>query len=94
MRDVELERLYKEGAKEIHEKLVAKLSGGGDEMTPGSGRNEEGDDFVNTHGTPVPSLSIWGMVKELFTRVSSFDTSAEVCSSVSQRRRAGAWRAD
>ena len=93
MRDVELERLYKESAKEIHEKLVARLSGG-DEMTPGSGRNEEGDDFVNTHGMPLPSLSIWGMVKELFTRVSSFDTSAEVCSSVSQRRRAGTWWAD
>ena len=71
MRNVELERTYKESAKEIHQKLVAKLSGEGDGTTLGSGRNDEGDDFANAHGTSLPSLSIWAMVKELFTRVSS-----------------------
>ena len=82
MHDVELERLYKESANEIHEKLVAKLSGKGDEIALGSGRNDEDDDFANTHGGSLPSLGIWAMVKGLFTRVSSLAISAEVYSSV------------
>ena len=81
MRDIELERLYKESAKEIHEKLVAKLSSKGGEMAVGSGRNDEDDDFTNTHETTLPSLGIWAMIKGLFARVSSTDTSAEACSS-------------
>ena len=81
-RDVELERLYKESAKEIHEKLAAKLSGKGDEMALGSGRNDEGDDFTNAHGASLPSLGIWAMVKGLFTWVSLFDISAEIYSGV------------
>ena len=82
MRNVELERLYKQSAKEIHEKLIAKLSGKGDEMMLGSGRSDEGDDFTNIHGKSLPSLGIWAMVKEFFARVSSFDIAAEVYSSV------------
>ena len=70
VRNVELERMYKESAKEIHQKLVAKLGGKDNETALGSGRNDEGDDFTNVHGTPLPSPSIWAMVKELFTRVS------------------------
>ena len=70
VRNVELERMYKESAKEIHQKLVAKLGGKDNETALGSGRNDEGDDFTNAHGTPLPSLSIWAMVTELFTRVS------------------------
>ena len=86
-RNVELERLYKEGAKEIHEKLVAKLSGKGGETTLGSGRNGGDDDFVNTHETSLPSLGIWAMVKQLFARVSLFDVSV-------LRRFAEAFRSD
>lgn len=71
MRSVELERMYKESAKEIHQKLVAKLNGNDGEMTLDSARNDEGDDFTNTRGTSPPSLGIWAMIKELFTRVSS-----------------------
>ena len=82
MRDAELGRLYKESAKEIHEKLVAKLGGKGDEMVLGSGRNDEDDDFANTHGASPPSLGIWAMVKELFAWVSTFGIFAEVCSRV------------
>ena len=78
VRNVELERLYKESAKEIHEALVAKLSGEGNEMALGSGRNDEDDDFAKTHGATLPSLGIWAMVKELFTWVGSFDIPAEV----------------
>jgi len=78
MRRVELERLYKESAEEIHEALVAKLSGKGNEMALGSGRNDEDDDFTNTHGATLPSLGIWAMVKELFTWVGSFNIPAEV----------------
>ena len=77
-RSVELERLYKESAKEIHEKLVAKLNGQGDEMAPGSGRNDEGDDFANGHGVSLPSLGIWAMLKEFFTKVSPPNTSMRV----------------
>ena len=82
MRDIELQRLYKESAKEIHEKLVAKLSGKGGEMALGSGRNDEGDESTNTHETSLPSLGIWAMVREFFARVSSVNTPAEACSSV------------
>ena len=71
----ELERTYKESAKEIHQELVAKLSGKRDETTPGSGRDDETDDFTNAHGTSFPSLNIWAMVKELFTRVNSSNIS-------------------
>ena len=71
-------RTYKESAKEIQQELVVKLSGKRDETTLGSGRNDELDDFVGAHGTPFPSLSIWAMVKELFTSVSSASISAEV----------------
>ena len=92
IRDVELERLYKESAKEIHEKLVAKLSGKGDEMTLGSGRNDEGDDFANSHGASPPSLGIWAMVKELFSWVSSFDIPAEVCLGLFKRSTATSGR--
>jgi len=59
MRSVELERLYKESAKEIHEKLVSKLSGKGDGTTLGSGHDDEGHDFANAHGTPPPP-SVYG----------------------------------
>jgi len=68
----ELERTYKESAQEIHQELVAKLSGNPGETTPGSGRNDGVDDFTNPHGTPFPSLSLWAIVKELFTRVGVF----------------------
>ncbi|KAF9651188.1 hypothetical protein BDM02DRAFT_3184676 [Thelephora ganbajun] len=66
-RSIELERLYKESAKEIHEQPVAKLSGNGSETTLGSGRNDEDSDFVEAHGVSLPSLSVREMVKELFT---------------------------
>jgi len=78
-RGVELERLYKDSAEEIHEKLVAKLSGKGDQTTLGSGPRDGDDDFVNTHGTFLPSLGIWAMVKQLFTRVSSSAVLVKVC---------------
>jgi DnaJ family protein C protein 28 len=68
MRNVELERLYKESAGEIHEKLVTKLGGEGDGTALGPGHDED-DDFSSTHGTSLPSLGIWAMVKKLFTRV-------------------------
>ena len=71
-RSVELDRLYKESAQEIHEKLVAKLSGKGYE-TSGSGRGDEDDNLANSHGASLPSIGIWAMIKEWFTRVSSFD---------------------
>ena len=72
-RHVELERMYNESAKEIHGELLARLrSGKGDEPTFGSGRNDEDDDPVVAHGTPLPSLSVWTMFKELFTWVRSF----------------------
>ena len=69
--DIELERTYKESAKEIHQEVVAKLNGKGGETMPGSGRDDEVDDFTNAHGASLPSLGIWAMVKELFTRVYS-----------------------
>ena len=78
MRNVELERTYKESAREIHQKLVAKLSGNGEETMPGLGRNDEDDDFANARGTSPPSLSIWTMIKELFSRVSPPDISLGV----------------
>jgi len=65
----ELERTYKESAKEIHRELIAKLSGKSGETALGSGRDDEFDDFTNTHETSFPSLSIWAMIKELFTGV-------------------------
>ena len=68
-RNVELERLYKESAKEIHEKLAAKLNSKGDQPTFCSG--DEGDEnSANPRGAPLPSLGIWAMVKQLFARVS------------------------
>lgn len=71
-RHVELERLYKGGAREIHEQLVAKLSGKGNEAAFGSGcKGDDDDDYANPHGASLPSLGIWAMVKALFTRVSS-----------------------
>jgi len=78
MRNVELERLCKESAKEIHEKLVSKLSGKGDGPTLGSGHDDEGHDFANAHGTPLPPLGMWAMVKQLFIWVSSIAISADV----------------
>ena len=68
MRNVELERLYKESAGEIHEKLVTKLGGEGDGTALGPGHDED-EDFANTNGTSLPSLGIWAMVKKLFARV-------------------------
>ena len=56
MRNFELERTGKESAKEIHQKLVAKLSGDDEEMEPDSGRNDEGEDSAKVHGTPPPSI--------------------------------------
>lgn len=67
----ELERTYKESANEIHQELVAKLSGKRGETTLGSGRGDV-DDFTNPHETPFPSLGLWAMVRELFARVSFF----------------------
>ena len=68
-RDVELERLYKESAKEIHKRLVAKLSSqGNDESTFSPTRK----DSTRTHGASLPSLGIWAMVKGFFTWVSPF----------------------
>ena len=72
MRNVELERTYRESAGDIHQKLVAKLNGGRDETTLGSGRNGDDDDFANTS---LPSLGIWAMVRNFFTRVNSFTIS-------------------
>ena len=89
--EVELERLYKESAKEIHEKLIAKLSGKGNELAFSSG-SEDGDDSVDPHGAPLPSLGIWAMVKKLLPLVSSFDTLWRFTEAfLSQRRRAGTW---
>ena len=82
-RNIELERLYKESAEEIHEKLLTKLSGKTDEPTFGSRRANEGEDFTNVHGISLPSLGIWAMFKELFTLVSHsilLGDSTEVCS--------------
>jgi DnaJ homolog subfamily C member 28 len=70
-RNAELERLYKESAKEIREELVAKFNSKGDQPRFGSGA-EGGEDPANPHGAPLPSLSIWAMVKKLFSWVRSF----------------------
>ena len=67
---IELKRTYKESAKEIHQELVAKLSGKRGGTTLSSGRDDGFDDFTNAHETSFPSLGLWAMVKELFTRVS------------------------
>lgn len=71
--NVELERLYKESAKEIHEQLVANLTSRSDKPMSFSSGPKDDDDFANTHGVPPPSLGIWAMVKQLFTWVGSFD---------------------
>jgi len=70
--DSELERTYRESAQEIHLEIVAKLSGKRGETTPSSGRGDEVGNFADAHETPFPSLGIWAMVKELFTRASFF----------------------
>ena len=71
-RGVELERLYKESAKGIHENLAAQLNSKLDQPTSGLGDKGDDDDPANPHGASLPSLGIWAMVKKLFTRVSSF----------------------
>lgn len=68
-RRAELDRMYNESAKEVHEELLAKLrSGKGDEPTFGSARNND-DGSVVARGSSLPSLSVWKMFKELFTWV-------------------------
>lgn len=89
-RNVELERLYKESAKEIHERVVARLSSTSDQPIFGSGFKDD-DDSANQQGTSLPSLGIWAMVKELFTWVSLFRKLRGCAENVAQRRRAGTW---
>ena len=93
-RDAELERLHKESAKEMHERIVSKLSGNEDGPTAfSSGGNGEEEDSINAHGTSPPYLGIWSMIKGLFSWVCSLGIVVEARLNVVQRRRAlGAWR--